>query len=146
MKRTATLGLILSAGLVMAGCGGGEPDASAAPTTVTETVEVPAPAPAPAPAPTPAAAPATQTTGAAAPTVNFPMPNMVGMNLQVAQNTMQANGVMYSVSHDLLGIRNQVLDGNWQVCNQNIPAGQQVVGNVEGQIDFGVVKLEERCP
>ena len=74
------------------------------------------------------------------------MPNMVGVNLQVAQNTMQANGVMYSVSHDLLGLRNQVLDGNWQVCTQNVPAGQQVVGNVEGQIDFGVVKLEERCP
>ena len=64
----------------------------------------------------------------------------------VAQNTMQANGVMYSVSHDLLGMRNQVLDGNWQVCTQNIPAGQQVVGDVEGQIDFGVVQLEEWCP
>ena len=74
------------------------------------------------------------------------MPNMVGMNLQVAQNTMQANGVMYSVSHDLLGMRKQVLDGNWQVCNQSIPAGQLVTGDVEGQIDFGVVKLEERCP
>jgi PASTA domain len=138
MKRTTTLGLLLSAGLALAGCGGGEPDASAAPATVTETVEAPAPAP--------VAAPATQTPSATAPTVNFPMPNMVGMNLQVAQNTLQANGVMYSVSHDLLGMRNQVLDGNWQVCNQNIPAGQQVVGDVEGQIDFGVVQLEERCP
>ncbi len=142
MKRTTTLGLLLSAGLALAGCGGGEPDASAAPATVTETVEAPAPAPAPAPV----AAPATQTPSAAAPTVDFLMPNMVGMNLQVAQNTMQANGVMYSVSHDLLGMRNQVLDGNWQVCTQNIPAGQQVVGDVEGQIDFGVVQLEERCP
>lgn len=140
MKRITTLGLLLSAGLALAGCGGGEPDASGAPATVTQTVEAPAPVPAPVPAP------ATQTPSAAAPTVDFLMPNMVGMNLQVAQNTMQANGVMYSVSHDLLGIRNQVLDGNWQVCNQSIPAGQQVVGDVEGQIDFGVVKLEERCP
>jgi hypothetical protein len=146
MKRTTTLGLLLSAGLALAGCGGGEPDASAAPATVTETVEAPAPAPSPSPAPAPVPAPATQTPSAAASTVDFTMPNMVGMNLQVAQNTMQANGVMYSVSHDLLGIRNQVLDGNWQVCNQSIPAGQQVVGDVEGRIDFGVVKLEERCP
>lgn len=138
MKHTTTLGVLLSAGLAVAGCGGGEPDASAAPATVTETVEAPAPAS--------VAPPATQTPSAAAPTVDFLMPNMVGMNLQVAQNTMQANGVMYSVSHDLLGMRNQVLDGNWQVCTQNIPAGQQVVVDVEGQIDFGVVQLEERCP
>jgi hypothetical protein len=138
MKRTATIGLLITSGLALAGCGGGEPEASAAPATVTETVEAPAPAP--------VAAPPAQTPSAAAPIVDFPMPNMVGMNLQVAQNTMQENGVMYSVSHDLLGIRKQVLDGNWLVCDQNIPAGQQVVGDVEGAIDFGVVKLGEPCP
>jgi hypothetical protein len=97
-------------------------------------------------APAPAPAPAAQTPSAAAPVVDFAMPNMVGVNLQVAQNTMQENGVMYSVSHDLLGMRSQVMDGNWQVCDQNIPAGQQVVGDVEGAIDFGVVKLGEPCP
>lgn len=32
---------------------------------------------------------------------------------------------MYSVLHDLLGEENQALDGNWQLCDQNIPAGQQ---------------------
>jgi hypothetical protein len=142
MKRTATVVLLLITGLALGGCGGGEPVASAAPATVTETVEAPAPTPAPAPV----AAPTTQTPSAAAPAVDFPMPHMVGMNLQVAQNTMQMHGVMYSVSHDLLGMRSQVMDGNWQVCDQNIPAGQQVVGDVEGGIDFGVVKLGEPCP
>ncbi|WP_448608587.1 hypothetical protein [Geodermatophilus sp. URMC 60] len=68
------------------------------------------------------------------------------MDVQIAQNTMQANGVMYSVSHDLLGMRSQVLDGQLAGLRREHPAGQQVVGDVEGQIDFGVVKLEERCP
>jgi hypothetical protein len=140
MKRTATIGLLVTASLALAGCGGDDPTTVAAPATITETI-------APQPAPTPAAAPVTSDAPTvAAPIVDFPMPNMVGVNLQVAQNTMQSHGVWYSVSHDLLGVRNQVMDGNWQVCEQNVPAGQQVLGDVEGQIDFGVVKLEESCP
>jgi hypothetical protein len=74
------------------------------------------------------------------------MPDMTGQVLQDAQDALQALGVLYSVSHDDLGIRHQVLDRDWKVCDQNIPAGQQVTGNVEGQIDFGVVKLSETCP
>jgi hypothetical protein len=53
---------------------------------------------------------------------------------------------MLSTSHDALGSRMQVLDRDWKVCDQSVPAGQQVTGNVEGQIDFGVVKLSETCP
>ena len=59
---------------------------------------------------------------------------------------MQTNGVWLSVSHDLLGSRSQAIDSNWMVCDQNIPAGQQVTGDVEGAIDFGVVKRSEVCP
>jgi PASTA domain len=82
----------------------------------------------------------------AAPVVDFPMPDLVGLDLQTAQNLVQDNGVWLSVSHDLRGSRNQVLDSNWIVCDQNVPPGQRVTGDVEGAIDFGVVKREESCP
>ncbi|MGY1697733.1 hypothetical protein ACI780_22785 [Geodermatophilus sp. SYSU D00814] len=90
--------------------------------------------------------PAPESTTQAAPVVDFSMPAVVGLTLQDAQDLIQTNGVFLSLSHDLLGSRSQVLDANWKVCTQNIPAGQQVTGNVEGAIDLGVVKLEESCP
>ncbi len=68
------------------------------------------------------------------------------MTLQDAQDLIQTNGVFLSLSHDLLGTRSQVLDANWRVCTQNVPAGQRVTGNAEGVIDLGAVKLEETCP
>lgn len=74
------------------------------------------------------------------------MPDVVGMDLQLAQDLIQTYGVFLSVSHDLLGGRNQVLDSNWMVCTQNIAPGEQVAGDAEGQIDLGVVKREESCP
>jgi hypothetical protein len=74
------------------------------------------------------------------------MPDLVGLDLQSAQDAVQDLGVFYSVSHDLLGSRNQVLDSNWIVCDQNVAPGQRVTGDVEGQLDFGVVKREESCP
>ena len=82
----------------------------------------------------------------AAAVVDLTMPDMTGMTLQDAQDGVQQLGVLYSTSHDALGVQHQVLDRDWQVCSQNTPAGEHVTGNVEGQIDFGVVKLSERCP
>ena len=111
-----------------------------APVTVTVT-ETPAPVPSsPSPSPSPSSASATT------PVVDFAMPDLVGLDLQTAQNLIQQNGVFLSRSHDLLGMRNQVLDSNWVVCTQNIPVGQQVTGDAEGLIDLGVVKREESCP
>jgi hypothetical protein len=145
-----TLFLTIAATAVLTTACSGAADTVAAPATVTQTVVASAPASAPAPvAAVPTPAPAAVVTAAPSPAaavVDFAMPDMVGTNLQVAQNTMQENGVFWSVSHDLLGIRKQVMDGNWQVCDQNVPAGNRVTGQVEGAIDFGVVKLEERCP
>ncbi|MGY2078271.1 PASTA domain-containing protein [Blastococcus sp. SYSU DS0828] len=147
--------VLVLAGIVVVGAIGsalgGDPEeastAAAVTTTVTSTVpaepEVETPAVV-APAPE-TVAPPTATTPAA-PVVDFLMPDVVGMDLQSAQNLMQTNGVWFSVSHDLLGSRNQMVDSNWVVCDQSIPAGQQVTGDVEGQIDFGVVKREEVCP
>jgi hypothetical protein len=70
----------------------------------------------------------------------------VGSDLQSAQDAVQELGVFYSVSHDLRGSRNQVIDSNWIVCDQNVAPGQRVTGDVEGQLDFGVVKRGETCP
>ena len=142
MKRHTSIALVLAAGLpLLAACGGGD-DAAASPATVTVTSQ--APAPASTAATTTAQAPAPVATTPAG--VDFPMPDMTGQVLQDAQDGLQSLGVLYSVSHDARGIRHQVLDRDWKVCDQNIPAGQQVTGNVEGQIDFGVVKLSETCP
>ena len=129
---------LIAVGLVASACGGtdggsGEAAASSTPT---------APA-----APPATAAPSTAVPPpASATSVNFAMPNLVGTDLQTAQNQVQTYGPFLSLSHDLLGSRNQVIDSNWIVCDQNIPPGQQVTGDVEGKIDFGVVKREESCP
>jgi hypothetical protein len=82
----------------------------------------------------------------AAQSVNFRMPDERGQVLQDAQNALHAVGVFYSRSHDLRGVRHQVLDRDWKVCSQNIAAGKQVTGDAEGLVDFGVVKLSETCP
>ncbi|WP_158545877.1 hypothetical protein [Blastococcus sp. TF02A-30] len=68
------------------------------------------------------------------------------MDLQSAQDLIQTYGVFLSVSHDVRGSRNQVVDSNWIVCDQNVPSGQRVTGDVEGLIDLGVVKRGESCP
>lgn len=75
------------------------------------------------------------------------MPNLVGSNLQAAQDAIQAltgGGIFFTRSHDATGAsRQQVLDRNWKVCTQNIPAGRAI--NAGADIDFGAVKLEEPC-
>jgi hypothetical protein len=106
---------------------------------------VPAPAPTTTTAPPPPPAAVVPTTETP-PRAEFAMPDVVGMDLQTAQNLIQSYGPFLSYSHDLLGSRNQVLDSNWIVCDQNIPPGQPVAGDAEGVIDFGVVKREESCP
>lgn len=85
----------------------------------------------------------------AEPVLGFTMPSLVGENLQVAQNRVQEYGVFLSLSEDLLGDREQILDSGWQVCSQTPEAGAAVRGTLrelEGRISFGVVKLSERCP
>jgi hypothetical protein len=73
------------------------------------------------------------------------VPDMVGQDLQLAQDTMQAAGLFYLSSHDATGAaRLQVLDRNWKVCTQTPPAGSNVAPSQE--VDFGVVRDEEECP
>ncbi len=76
------------------------------------------------------------------------MPNLVGSNLQDAQDAVQRlTGFAIAVtrSHDVTGAgRHQVLDRNWKVCSQNVPVDRTIDAGT--RIDFGAVKLDERCP
>lgn len=75
------------------------------------------------------------------------MPDLVGSNLQDAQNAIQARtgfAIAVTLSHDETGAgRQQVLDGNWQVCSQNVAPRSPI--NAQTVIDFGAVKLDESC-
>lgn len=73
------------------------------------------------------------------------LPNAVGMQLQLAQDTMQAAGFFVLTSHDATGQnRLQVSDRNWKVCNQIPPGGSEVSSSTE--VAFSVVRVEESCP
>ena len=157
--RTALVALAAGA-ILLTGCAGGEDQqVEALKKRVAELEQVPwAAAPPPeapvsvAPAPEPTAVEpveATVATPEAAPTVDFAMPEFRGVNLQDAQDRVQELGVFFSVSHDMRGSRSQLLDSNWQVCDQTPVAGTRITGPTadwEGKIDFGVLKLTESCP
>ncbi|MDQ3762419.1 MAG: PASTA domain-containing protein [Actinomycetota bacterium] len=76
------------------------------------------------------------------------MPNLVGSNLQAAQNAIQELtdfAISVTTSSDATGAgRAQVVDRNWKVCSQSVPPGTAI--RTGTQIDFGVVKIDERCP
>ncbi|MBK3588943.1 hypothetical protein OG728_36975 [Streptomyces microflavus] len=73
------------------------------------------------------------------------VPNFVGMGLQSAQDTAQAEGFFALTSHDSAGRgRAQAFDRNWKVCSQNMAAGKTIP--TDTTLDFGTVKLEENCP
>lgn len=78
----------------------------------------------------------------------FVMPDAVGMNLQDAQDLLQSvSGSMFyfSSSVDATGEgRMQLMDSNWYVCAQNVPAGSAVTEDLE--VTFAVVKTDELCP
>jgi hypothetical protein len=75
------------------------------------------------------------------------MPDLVGSNLQVAQDEIQrltGGAIFLTTSHDATGAgRNQVLDRNWKVCSQSVPPGSMITAG--SRIDFGAVMLDERC-
>jgi hypothetical protein len=146
---------LVALGIIGSALDGNDDDASTAASSVDTTAPssssiAPAPTTTQAPVPPPAAVtpppPPTPTPEPAPTPASFTMPDVVGMDLQSAQNLIQTFGPFISRSHDLLGGRNQLVDSNWIVCDQNIPAGQQVTGDAEGLIDLGVVKREEACP
>ena len=76
------------------------------------------------------------------------MPNLVGMDLQGAQDAIQSlthDQVWYSGSTDLTGKgRAQIVDRNWTVCSSTPSPG--VAFTATTTIDFGVVHDTETCP
>ncbi|WP_240794745.1 hypothetical protein [Rhodococcus zopfii] len=89
--------------------------------------------------PTPTAA--TATTNPPSPSATAVMPNVVCMNLQAAQDAIQAAGVFYSNSVDATGAgRAQVWDRNWIVVEQTPAAGVDID---EGNVILSVVKEDE---
>jgi hypothetical protein len=77
------------------------------------------------------------------------MPDEVGKVLQDAQDDIQRvshDPVFYTSSKDATGRgRHQILDRDWKVCAQNVPAGK-VVERKSVLITFSVVKRAESCP
>jgi hypothetical protein len=93
--------------------------------------------------PTTAPAPASGRAGK-----QWTMPNLVGRNLQEAQDAMQkltGDPVFLTTSHDATGAqRQQLVDHNWKVCSQTPAAGTKI--NMKSVVDFGAVKTAESCP
>ena len=79
---------------------------------------------------------------------SWAMPNLVGMDLQGAQDAVQSltgGEVWLSTSTDLTGQgRAQIIDRNWTVCGSTPSAGAAFT--VTTAIDFGVVRDTETCP
>ncbi|WP_284749214.1 hypothetical protein [Amycolatopsis sp. RTGN1] len=125
-----------------------------APASPPRATAVSSPAPSTAPATLPAtSAPATTppsatSTPATTPATGWTMPDLVGSDLQDAQDRIQVvtgNPVFRTTSHDGTGAgRHQVLDHDWQVCAQNVAPGATIT--LTSKIDFTVVKHGETCP
>lgn len=135
----------LAAVIFLTACGGDEPTPPAKTVTVTaeaKTSESTTATTTMAPLP----APPTTTEAPAAP-ASWVMPSAIGMNLQDAQDGMQAltgNPFFVTLSEDATGQgRNQVLDANWKVCAQTPEPGASFTA--ETKIVFYSVKLNEPC-
>lgn len=145
--------LVVGVGLALAvGCSGGddepsEADEEPAPTTTEEGTTAEPTTAAPTTEAPPAASPTTSPPATEPPGEpgSAPLPDAVGMDLQLAQDTMQAAGFYGLISHDATGEgRLQVLDRNWTVCDQSPAAGTPAAPDTI--IDFGAVKDDETCP
>ncbi|GLY34083.1 hypothetical protein Amsp01_001070 [Amycolatopsis sp. NBRC 101858] len=129
-----------------------------APASPSRATAVSSPAPSTAP---PATLPATSAPATTAPSetsasstpattvaAGWTMPDLVGSDLQDAQDRIQhitGNPVFRTTSHDGTGAgRHQVLDHDWQVCAQNVAPGAAIT--LTSKIDFTVVKHGETCP
>lgn len=145
MKRVGVCAVVLFTG-VLGGCGlprseaeSNAPLPAPVPVQIT-TVVLTAPPAEPQSVATDTAPPATSMTG------RVPMPAVTCMNLQAAQDLIQAAGVFYSRSEDATGAgRKQVQDRNWIVVAQT-PAPGALIG--EGDALLSVVKIDEPtdCP
>lgn len=76
------------------------------------------------------------------------MPDLVGRDLQTAQDTVQqlsGYAIAVTTAQDATGRgRDQVFDRDWTVCSQSVAPGAEITA--ETMIDFAVVPLAETCP
>lgn len=73
------------------------------------------------------------------------MPDVVGANLQDAQDSLQALGSYLLDQQDATGDgRLQLVDANWTVCTQEPAAGADFP--VDATVILAAVKLDEACP
>jgi hypothetical protein len=80
-----------------------------------------------------------------APAETFEMPNLVGENLQTAQDILQSRGSFLLSQEDALPSgRSQLIDSNWYVCSQYPEPGATV--SVSEFVTLWSVKLTESCP
>lgn len=79
---------------------------------------------------------------------SWTMPNLIGMDLQGAQDSIQSltdREVWFSSSTDLTGKgRAQISDRNWQVCSSTPAPGAKFTASTD--VDLGVVRVSEECP
>ena len=80
---------------------------------------------------------------------SWTMPDLTGKDLQTAQDSIQSltnDAIFFTDSHDATGQgRHQILDRDWQVCDQDPAPGTQITSDTN--IDFGVVRVDvEQCP
>ncbi|WP_246541038.1 hypothetical protein [Mycobacterium spongiae] len=80
---------------------------------------------------------------------SWTMPNLIGKDLQFAQDAIQSltrDQVWYTGSRDLTGQdRMQIVDRNWQVCSSTPRPGSRFT--TDTNITFGVVRVDsEICP
>lgn len=79
---------------------------------------------------------------------SWTMPNLIGMDLQGAQDAIQSltrGEVWFSSSTDLTGKgRAQISDRNWKVCSSTPAPGAKFTASTD--VDFGVVRVSEECP
>jgi ABC-type glycerol-3-phosphate transport system substrate-binding protein len=122
MKRSLALGA-LTVSVTLAACGGAA-ETPQQPTVVTVTVTPPAPAGTTTNAPPP---PAAETTKAPPRVEQGVIPDVVGVNHQLAQDTMQAAGFYILTEEDATGAgRLLIIDRNWVVVSQQPAAGKRV--------------------
>jgi len=75
----------------------------------------------------------------------FVVPNLVGSNLQTAQDKLQAKHSYLLIQIDATGAnRHTIRDRDWQVCSQKPAAGTRMA--VVKIVTLRAVKLTERCP
>ncbi len=134
--------LVVGVGVALAvGCSGGDDEPSEA-EEPSPTTESPPAEPTTTEPPAATSQPTTEPPGGVG---AVPLPDVVGLDLQLAQDTMQAAGFYGLTSHDATGeARLQVLDRNWTVCDQTPAAGAPA--RLDAVVDLGAVKDDESCP